>query len=372
MKILHIFKSFYPDTLGGVEKLIEGLSSNLAGLGIQSAVMTTTNQQYQYEGMYDNGRVKIPVYYFPKTFEISSCPFSFQMLKNFKKIAEQFDILHYHYPWPFGDLLYLLGGVKKPVVVTYHSDIVKQKILKIVYTPIMNRFLKKVDYIVATSNNYVKTSPVLKKFQEKIRVIPLGVDLSLYPLPSDAQLHGWKNKLGEGFFLFVGVLRYYKGLEFLLAAVRSIDMKVVIAGKGPEEEKLKLIAQKHQLHHVIFVGEVEEVDKAALYQLCRAVVVPSHLRSEAFSITLLEGLMFGKPLISTEIGTGTSFVNQHQVSGLVVPPENPEALRHAMQMLLNDDLCRKLGIQAKNRYIEYFTGAMMAEKYKQLYQELVK
>jgi glycosyltransferase involved in cell wall biosynthesis len=368
MKVLHIFKIYYPDSRGGIEKCIESLTGELVNKDVESAILTTTLSSKVYEGSFN----KMPVYYFPQTIELSSCPFSFLMLKNFKKIAEQYDILHYHFPWPFADFLHLCSRINKPTVLTYHSDIVKQKLLKIMYAPLMNCFLKRMNRIVATSENYVHSSPVLKKFQDKVEVIPLGVNSSLYPVPSEEKLGYWKNKVGDNFFLFVGVLRYYKGLEFLLAAIRETNIKLVVVGTGPEEEKLKRIAEEHHINNVIFVGSVEEIDKMALYQLCKAVVVPSHLRSEAFCLTLVEGLMCGKPLISTEIGTGTSFVNQHDVSGLVVSPENPQALRVAMEKLLNDVECyERLKAGAQQRYHEHFTGTVMAESYKELYETLL-
>ena len=125
-----------------------------------------------------------------------------------------------------------------------------------------------------------------------------------------------------------------------------------------------------KLKNVRFIGRVDEQDKSALYQLCRAVVIPSHLRSEAYCLTLVEGLMFGKPLISTEIGTGTSFVNQHNETGFVVAPQNPLQLREALQQLQNDEaLCQQFGQAARKRYEVFFTAERMAKLYFELYKK---
>src|SRR5690606_38814370 len=140
----------------------------------------------------------------------------------------------------------------------------------------------------------------------------------------------WKNKLPDPFFLFIGVLRYYKGLHILLKAIENTALPVVIAGSGPEEKKLMQMAQNLKLTNVFFLGEISEVDKMALLQLCYAFVFPSHLRSEAFGISLLESAMMGKPMISCETGTGTSFINLHNDTGFVVPPNDPDALYKAM------------------------------------------
>jgi glutamine synthetase len=141
--------------------------------------------------------------------------------------------------------------------------------------------------------------------------------------------------VGAKFFLFVGVLRYYKGLHILLDAAKGSNYPIIIVGAGPIETSLKRQARKHGLDHVHFLGAVSDQDKVALLSLCYAVVFPSHLRSEAFGISLLEGAMHGKPMISSEIGTGTSFINVHEQTGLVVPPSDPRAFRNAMDKLWN-------------------------------------
>ena len=126
------------------------------------------------------------------------------------------------------------------------------------------------------------------------------------------------------------------------------------------------------LRNVSFTGHVPEQDKVALFSLCRGFVFPSNLRSEAFGIALLEAAMNGKPMISCEIGTGTSFVNVHQQTGFVVPPGDPVGLREAMLALRDDsELARAMGVRALHRYREYFTADSMVESYVSQYSELV-
>ena len=167
------------------------------------------------------------------------------------------------------------------------------------------------------------------------------------------------------------MLRYYKGLHILLDAAAGTPYPVVIVGAGPIERALKAHARRLGLANVMFVGALDEADKVALLQLCYAVAFPSHLRSEAFGISLLEGAMFGKPMISSEIGTGTSYINVHGESGLVVPPSDAAALRAAMRALWNDpQMARAMGRRAEERYWRLFTSAQMAEGYAALYREL--
>ncbi len=369
MKILHIYKAYYPESIGGIEKFIYSLSTALHSAGIENSIVTTTKSKQQRQEKVG----ACAVHYFPSNLEIASCPMSISMLRNFRQLANKFDLLHYHFPWPFADMLHLTAGLDKPTVITYHSDIVKQRWLKHAYTPFMQRFLQSVDTIVATSNNYLQSSPILKEHKDKTIVIPMGLDHSLYPNPEDETITKWKQQLGENFFLFVGVLRYYKGLEFLLEAVNDSSLPLVIIGSGPEEVKLKKIVAEKNIKNVRFVGQVSEVDKIAMYKLCRAVIAPAHLRSEAFCLSLLEGLLFNKPLISTDIGTGTSFVNKHGKSGLVVKAKEPLAMRQAMLALQNDEgLYQKLQQGAEQHYQEHFTTKMMRDNYITLYKEICR
>jgi rhamnosyl/mannosyltransferase len=183
----------------------------------------------------------------------------------------------------------------------------------------------------------------------------------------------WRARFGAKFFLFVGVIRYYKGLHILLEAVRASDYPIVIVGAGPVERELKEQATQLGLRNVHFLGHLPDEDKVALLSLCTAVVFPSHLRSEAFGISLLEGAMFGKPMISSEIGTGTSYINIAGETGLVVPPNDPQALHQAMRELWeHPEQAAQMGARAEERYLKYFTAATMARSYVDLYSELVR
>ena len=232
--------------------------------------------------------------------------------------------------------------------------------------------LGKMACIVSTSQNYVVTSDTLGRYSEKVEIIPIGLDDQSYPDAGDKLIELTKEKVGEDFFLFIGVLRYYKGLHILLDAIRDTDLQVVIVGAGPVEQELRQHVQRLKLHNVRFMGYVEDDEKVALIKLSRAIVFPSYLRSEAFGVTLLEGAMYGKPLISTEIGTGTSYVNMHDETGFVVPPADPKRLREAMETLDEDDeLAAQMGKAARKRYEQLFTGKLMGQRYAELYERLL-
>jgi rhamnosyl/mannosyltransferase len=368
MRVLHFYKTYYPDSWGGIEQVIRQMCVGTGRLGVTNEVLTLTRnggpETIEIEGH--------TVHRVPLDFEIASNAFSFAAVRKLARLARQADVIHYHFPWPFMDLAHFMARVNKPSVVTYHSDIVRQKTLLRVYAPLKRRFLRDVDAIVATSPNYFASSEVLGRYRDKVSTIPFGLDRSTYAEPRPEILEKWRQRTGgQRFFLFVGVLRYYKGLHILLDAVASTDYPVVIVGAGPIEEELKAHAERLGLHHVQFVGAVDEEDKVALLKLCYAMAFPSHLRSEAFGISLLEGAMYGKPMISSEIGTGTTYINIDNETGLVVPPSDPAAFGQAMRTLWdNPQLAADMGRRAEARYWELFTARKMAENYASLYQRL--
>ncbi|ATQ75048.1 glycosyl transferase family 1 [Massilia violaceinigra] len=368
MRVLHFYKTYFPESVGGVEQVIRQMCVGTGRLGVRNEVLTLTRQKEKRDVEFEGHKVRL----LPLDFEISSTGFSLAAFGELARMAEEADVVHYHFPWPFMDLAHFISRIKKPSLVTYHSDIVRQKQLLRLYQPLKHRFLQSVDTIVATSPNYMASSAVLDRYRDKTRVITYGLDKTIYPEPDQARMDKWRAQIGERFFLFVGVLRYYKGLHILLDAVANTDYPVVIVGAGPIESELKAHAERLGLTHVLFVGALDEADKVALLTLCYALVFPSHLRSEAFGISLLEGAMYGKPMISSEIGTGTTYINIDAETGLVVPPSDPQAFGDAMRKLWdNPELAQAMGERAEARYWELFTAEQMAKSYTALYHELV-
>jgi glycosyltransferase involved in cell wall biosynthesis len=368
IRVLHFYKTYYPDSVGGIEQVIRQLAVGTTRLGVSNVVLSLSRAK-DLEPIEFEGHTVVRV---PLDFEIASNGFSMAALKALARLADECDVVHYHFPWPFMDLAHFISRVSKPSLVTYHSDIVRQKMLLRFYQPLKQRFLRSVDAIVATSPNYMASSAVLERYRDKTRIITYGLDKTIYPTPDAERLAYWRDKVGIKFFLFVGVLRYYKGLHVLLDAVENTDYPVVIVGAGPIELELKAHAARLGLAHVMFVGALDDADKVALLTLCYAMAFPSHLRSEAFGISLLEGAMFGKPMISSEIGTGTTYINVDGDTGLVVPPDDSAAFGKAMRTLWeNPNLAEEMGKRAALRYEELFTAERMAANYTALYRELV-
>lgn len=369
MRVLHFYKTSFPDTMGGVEQVINQIARGANKLGVKTDVLSLTPERVprtiEIDG-YLAHRARLDL-------QIASTGFSVSAFLRFAQLAKKADVIHYHFPWPFMDVVHFATMVKKPTVVTYHSDIIRQKHLLKIYRPLKWKFLGDMSRIVATSPNYLATSDVLAKYRHKVSVIPIGLDKATYPVPSSEKLAYWRNKLGRKFFLFVGVIRYYKGLHILMEAAKGTDYPIVIVGAGPIEEELKQQAAQLGLQYIHFLGHLPDEDKVALLTLCYGVLFPSHLRSEAFGISLLEGAMYGKPMISSEIGTGTTFINIANETGLVVPPSDPAALRQAMQYLWeHPEQATEMGLRAEERYWKHFTADQMVRSYVDLYGDLAK
>ena len=309
-------------------------------------------------------------------FAPASCDFGgLKALRQFSIASRWADIVHYHFPWPFADILHLTNQSQRPAIMTYHSDIVRQQRLGNAYKPLMKWMLGQMQAIVATSQAYAQTSHVLSEAatSRRVRIIPLGIVEETYPDRGDNSILSALGLGTQPFFLSLGVLRYYKGLHTLVAAANQVNAKIVIAGSGPEGKPIRDEVQKLCLKNVIFAGQVTELEKVSLIKHCQALVLPSHLRSEAYGVVLVEASMYGKPMISCEIGTGTSFVNKHGSTGIVVKPDAPAELAESMNFLLrHPNLCYKYGQAARQRYVALFSGQAMGKSYAQLYEEVAK
>ena len=368
MRVLHFYKTYYPDSKGGVEQVINQIARSTKGLGIDSDVLSLSVNPNPSIIELDGHRV----HRVKTNVQIASTDFSITAFRRFAALVKEVDLVHYHFPWPFMDLVHFATRLKIPSVLTYHSDIVRQKKWLKLYQPLQHRFLSSVDRIICTSPNYLESSEVLAQFRDKTQVIPIGIDRSTYPPTNKAVVEKWHHRIGQRFFLFVGVLRYYKGLHILLEALKDTDYPVVIMGTGPTETSLKEQAQRLGLQHIHFTGALSDEDKVALLESCYAFVFPSHLRSEAFGVSLLEAAMFGKPMISCEIGTGTSFINLDKQTGLVVPSSDPAALKQALKYLWeNPSIALEMGVESAKRYLECFTAKQMAESYLHVYTDLI-
>lgn len=374
MNVLHVYRTYFPDPPGGLQEAIQQIALGAQPYGVTARVFAlspnSTPRRVRVNG--------IEVFRERSWIAPASCDLGgVKALTLFRELAEWADVVHFHFPWPFADLLNLCVSTKAVRVMTYHSDIVRQRFLGSLYWPLMVKTLSSMDAVVATSPNYAATSPALTKYvhPDRLKVIPLGIADRANSIGISESGGALLERLGVStgrFVLALGVLRYYKGLHYLINAATKINAPVVIAGSGPEEPNLRKLVSDLRLKNIIFAGQVSNEEKNTLLQACALFAFPSHLRSEAFGMVLVEAAMYSKPLVTCEIGSGMSYVNSDGVTGFVVLPESPDALAEPINRLLNaPELAKKMGEAARLRYEKLFAGELLGEMYSNLYRDVL-
>ena len=371
MKVLHVYSKYYPNTVGGLQESIRQIITSTSKRGVENRVFALDSES---PGKYDYPEVT--VYKAKLLFSWASCDFGFvQAFSMFKKLTNWADIVHYHYPWPFADLMHLMCKNKKPSVMTYHSDVLNKGILGSLYYPLMKKMLNNMDKVIVTSPNYFQGSKLLATIDpEKMDIIHLGINECTYKNDLELSKHvdvyeRFNVRQGE-YVLFIGVPRNYKGLNTLVASGSKILGNVVLAGPTGDEKLFRGFSQP--MPNIRFLGPVTGAEKLALLSGCIGLVLPSDKRSEAFGMVLVEASMMSKPMITCEIGTGTSFVNKHRETGIVVDPDSEEQLVSAINMMIEDEeMACRLGVAARNRYESLFAGSKMGSLYVELYEDLL-
>jgi rhamnosyl/mannosyltransferase len=352
MKILHVYKDYHP-ILGGIENHVKTLAEAETAVGHQVTVLVT-NPGGQVTHEVVNGVRLIRA---GRLATVASTPLSLTMPFHLARQAP--DVTHLHFPYPIGEASQWLLGRGRPYVITYHSDVVKQQAILRFYRPLLWRVLRGAARILPTSENYIQSSDYLRPLAAQCTAIPLCVEAEPFqtatPLIPPAALPT---------LLFIGRHRYYKGVGDLIKAMPQLQARLLIGGDGPLRAEWEQLAQACGVaERTQFLGNISDEDLPRLFASADVFVLPANARSEAFGKVLLEAMATGLPCVTTEVGTGTSFVVQDGVSGFVVPPENPPALAEAINRLLADvDLRRQMGQAGQERGLREFTGGTMVER----------
>lgn len=366
MRVLQIYKDYYP-VVGGMENHVKMLSEELVQRGHQVTVLVThpTSRTHLEE---HNG---VHVIKAGRLATVASAPLSLALPLILWR--QRPDITHLHFPYPIGEVSQLIFGRASHTIITYHSDVVRQKGWLMLYRPLLWRVLHKADRIIATSCNYIDTSPYLSQVRDRCTVIPLGLEVQRFVHVSGSQVETIREAYGSPLLLFVGKLRYYKGLQYLLAAMSEIPCKLLIVGSGPMEDEWRQLAESLGLSDkVVFLGQVSDEDLPLYYHASDIFVLPASERSEAFGTVQVEAMASGLPVVCTELGTGTSFVNVHGQTGVVVPPKDSKALGNAINTLLQDEqLRRRMGQRARERAVSEFSLTTMVDRVADLYAEIL-
>lgn len=353
MKILEIGK-FYPPQRGGMETVLHDLATGLVDRGHQvRALVAAPDGEASRESL--EGVDVWRVANWGALHSVSVCP---TLPADVRAALRDFDpdVVHLHVPHPLGAAALWLARDRRPLVVTYHSDIVRQRWLGALYRPLGERVLRRAHSIHVTSDGLVDSSAVLARHRDRCRVIPLGVDTARWAHPEPSRVQQWIDDLGSSFVLFVGRLVYYKGIDVLLEAVRDTLVTVAIAGDGPMRLEWEHLARSYGLEdQVHFLGEVDDEDLPALYAAARAFVLPSQAPSEAFGLVQLEAMAAGLPMVVARASAGVVSVHDGDKTALLVDRGSSEALREALVRVWEDDaLARQLGDAARARVRAFY------------------
>lgn len=358
LKVLHIGK-YYPPYPGGIETYCKVLCEALVSQGIQTDIIVANNtKEYREETV--NG---VKIYRLPRTILLSSIPVCLKLFSVLLKLIEnnKYDAIHLHFPNPIAEIAYLLLGKGKKLIVTYHTDAGLRHKLKILYLPVVRKLFKSATHIIVFFEHYLATDfnpsrKLLASFKEKCRFIPIPVGNRFFSPINTECVNNIRRKYGR-FILFVGNLSSYKGESFLINAMKTVDCKLLLAGSGASIDNFKKII--HDLgfeKKIIFLGHVDNTSLKDYYDACDIFCLPSISSLETFPVVTLEAMARSKPVVTTEIGTGSSYININKETGLVVPPKSSDELANALNIILNNDsLKQQMGSNAHKRIIENFT-----------------
>jgi len=369
MKILQINKLYFP-WIGGVEKIVQDIAEGLKDR-VDMKVLVCRDRGKKEIDRVNNIEVtrasSFGIFY--------SMPISFDFPILLNRLSRDRDILHFHMPFPLADLSYYFNlRKKKKVIIWWHSDIVKQKKALLIYKPFLLSFLKKAEKIMVATPRHVESSIFLKNLEYKCEVIPFGINQDKFLMTSVihnkvVKIH---NIYGKNIVLFIGRLIYYKGVEYLIEAMKNVDANLIIIGDGPLKDNLSLQTKRIGVDKkIFFLGGLDDSDVVAYYHACKVFVLPSVENTEAFGIVQMEAMACGKPVINTDLPTGVPYVSLNGKTGVTVPVKNADALSKAIRnIIFNDDLREKFGANALQRIEKEFTMDRMMNRIYKVYENV--
>jgi glycosyltransferase involved in cell wall biosynthesis len=367
VRVVQVGKYYYP-YVGGIESHLYTLCHELHGV-VDMDVIVSNTQPWTSRDVHEGISVTRCAAY-GKVMSTSLSPGMVWELSQ-----RDYDIVQVHLPHPVGAAAYLAS--RKPLahrlIVTYHSDIVKQKRLMPYYDRLVWALLERAEKVLATSPNYVDTSPTLQRFRDKCEVVPYGIDLALFAKTKEREEEAARIRARYGdvpLLVGVGRLIYYKGFEYAIRALARVPRaELLLIGDGPLRPELEKLARELGVAgRVHLLGEMQNSEIPPYYFASDLYLLPSIARSEAFGIVQLEAMACGLPVLNTDLPSGVPFVSRHGESGLTVPPSDVAALANAIEALIADPARRaEMSRAARARVETDFSKATLARRMRAIY-----
>ncbi len=374
LQVCHLGK-YYPPAPGGIETHTRTLARAQGELGINVRVYCVNHREGPTVVETD-GPVELTRFGRAGSgMKLDFCP---GLLGKLRRVDA--DILHLHVPNPTMILALLCARPRQPVVVTYHSDVIHQKLRAALFRPLERLAYRRVRAILPTSPVYFEGSPFLKEYADRIHVLPLGIDLKPYLEPSAearAQAARVREEHAQGgpLWLCTGRFVYYKGFLNAVRALSHVEGRVLMVGDGPNQTELQAEAERLGVSdRIVFLGTLPTyLDVLPYYLAADAFWFPSNARSEAFGLVQVEAMASGCPVINTRIPhSGVPWVSQHEETGLTVPVNDPEALAAAARRLLVEPgLRERLATAGRRRAADEFDHRVMAERSLDIYRRVL-
>jgi glycosyltransferase involved in cell wall biosynthesis len=381
-EIFHLAK-YYPPVPGGIETHVQTLARAQAALGAKVHVICINGTTKSIHGMTAtdtidemDGDVKVTRMGRALTFaRFDVCPQLPQYLA--KTVKGKNALVHLHTPNP--SMLMAMQGwnPEAPLVITHHSDIIKQRVLKYALRPFEHQVYRQASKILTTNAQYIEGSKFLQLYGKKVDFLPLGLDINPYTRPNQASREfavQLRQKYGSTpIWLAVGRLVYYKALHVAIQALTYVPGILYVIGAGPLEGELKELAAKLGVSdRVVWHGQATADELAGAYQAANAHWFPSNARSEAFGLVQIEAMASGCPVINADIPcSGVTWVSRHEKEGLTVPINDPAALALAARRILNEQGLRERLAYASRQRAEDFRDLNMARRSFNVYEQLL-
>ncbi len=377
MKILELGKFYWPER-GGIETLLRLWAEGFANRGetVDCVVARGPKCKGGRWTTHSETLHGVRVHRLPSFGEV----FSTSVSPTYPLATRRWraDIIHAHFPNPLADLAVVMAPRNVPVVLSWHSDIIRQKAVMKAYLPLQRALLRRADRIVVATPRHLEFSPWLPEFRHKVVVIPFGLELERFRLSHvrmDRVSELRAQSQGRTVLLNVGRLVGYKGQRYAIEALATVPKaELWLVGTGPLEAELRELArQKGVSDRVRFIGDAADSDLPAYFNACDIFVFPSITPNEAFGLVQVEAMACGKPIVACNLASGVPYVCADGLNGLIVPPADSAALAAALnRLLVSPDLQRQFGEAGRHRSDSEFSSHVMVRRYLELFTELVR